>query len=39
MKRMTTMSVLLVVLLGMFANVGFAAELKKVMILSSQQRI
>ena len=36
MKRMTTMSVLLVVLLGMFANVGFAAELKKVMILSSR---
>lgn len=33
MKRMVTMGVLLVVLLGMFANIGFAAEMKKAMIL------
>ncbi|GAK58131.1 hypothetical protein U27_05104 [Candidatus Vecturithrix granuli] len=33
MKRMVTMSVLLVVLLGMFANLGFAADLKTLVVL------
>jgi ABC-type uncharacterized transport system substrate-binding protein len=33
MKRIMTMSGLLVVLLGMFANIGFAAEMKKVLFL------
>jgi ABC-type uncharacterized transport system substrate-binding protein len=33
MKRMVTMCVLLVVAVGMFANLGFAAEMKKVVIL------
>ncbi|GAK58132.1 hypothetical protein U27_05105 [Candidatus Vecturithrix granuli] len=33
MKRMVTMSVLLVVLFGMFENIGFAAEMKTVVSL------
>lgn len=33
MKRMVKMSVLLVMMLGMFANFGFAMEMKKVLIL------
>ncbi len=33
MKRMVKMSVLLVVLAGIFANPGFAAELKKIVVL------
>ncbi len=37
MKRMVTMSLLLVTLLGMFAHVGFAADMKKVMILYARQ--
>lgn len=36
MKRMTTMSVLLVVLLGIFTHVGFAAELKKIVELDQR---
>ncbi|MDY0095239.1 MAG: hypothetical protein RBT80_21310, partial [Candidatus Vecturithrix sp.] len=37
MKRLTKMSVLLVVLTGMFSNIGFAAEMKKAVILYSHQ--
>ncbi|GAK58134.1 hypothetical protein U27_05107 [Candidatus Vecturithrix granuli] len=33
MKRMVKLSVLLVVLVGMFANIGFAAEMKKILFL------
>jgi putative tryptophan/tyrosine transport system substrate-binding protein len=33
MKRMVTMSVLLMVLVGMFANIGAAAEMKKILFL------
>ncbi|GAK58128.1 hypothetical protein U27_05101 [Candidatus Vecturithrix granuli] len=33
MKRMVRISVLLVVLIGVFANAGFAAELKKIVVL------
>lgn len=33
MKRIVKKSVLLVVLIGVFANIGFAADMKKVMIL------
>ena len=36
MKRMMRMSVLLAVVLGMFANIGLAAEMKKVMIFHSR---
>ncbi|GAK59117.1 hypothetical protein U27_06093 [Candidatus Vecturithrix granuli] len=35
MKRIVTMSVLLGMVFGMFANVGFAAGMKKVLILST----
>ena len=36
MKRMVTMGVLLVVV-GMFADIGFAAEMEKILILSTNR--
>ena len=36
MKRIVTMSVLLVVLFGMFFNIGFAADLKTIVVLDQE---